>query len=103
MNWQHEPGRIYLLHENGALAAEVTFPCRNGVAIINHTFVDPALRGQGIASQLLEEVTRTLVREGWKARPTCSYARRWFDTHPQWSHLLADPQPAVGDPVTEGN
>lgn len=89
MKFSQQPGRIFARDENGKLLAEVTFPQRDGVAVINHTFVDDSLRGQGVAGQLLQAVADTLRREGRKARPTCSYAVHWFDTHPEERDLLA--------------
>lgn len=89
MTFSQEPGRIFARDENGKLLAEVTFPQQDGVAVINHTFVDDSLRGQGVAGQLLQAVADTLRREGRKARPTCSYAVHWFDTHPEERDLLA--------------
>ncbi len=88
MKFSQQPGRIFARDENGKLLAEVTFPEREGVAVINHTFVDDSLRGQGIAGQLLQAVADTLRREGRKARPTCSYAVHWFATHPEEQDLL---------------
>lgn len=89
MTFSQEPGRIFARDENGRLLAEVTFPQQDGVAAINHTFVHDSLRGQGVAGQLLQAVADTLRREGRKARPTCSYAVHWFDTHPEERDLLA--------------
>lgn len=82
------PGRIFALDETGKLLAEVTFPEREGLAVIDHTFVDASLRGQGVADRLLRAVADTLRREGRKAKPTCSYAVRWFQTHPEEQDLL---------------
>ena len=47
MEFQHETGRIFARSDSGRLLAEVTFPEQDGVAVINHTFVDDSLRGQG--------------------------------------------------------
>lgn len=88
MKFREEPGRIFAVDENGTLLAEVTFPQQDGVAVINHTFVDGSLRGQGVAGQLLQAAADTLRREGRKARPTCSYAVHWFQTHPEAADLL---------------
>ena len=88
MEFCHEPGRIFALDESGRLLAEVTFPRRESVAEIDHTFVDPSLRGQGVAGQLLQAAADTLRAQGLKARPTCSYAVRWFETHPEYADLL---------------
>lgn len=47
MEFCKEPGRIFATDETGKLLAEVTFPEQEGIAVINHTFVDVSLRGQG--------------------------------------------------------
>ena len=88
MEFRKEPGRIFATDETGKLLAEVTFPEQEGIAVINHTFVDDSLRGQGIAGQLLRAVADTLRQEGRKAKPTCSYAVHWFETHPEEQDLL---------------
>ena len=88
MEFRQEPGRIFATGEDGRLLAEVTFPEREGAAEIDHTFVDPSLRGQGVAGQLLQAAADTLRTQGRKARPTCSYAVRWFETHPEYADLL---------------
>ena len=88
MEFRQEPGRIFATSEDGRLLAEVTFPEREGAAEIDHTFVDSSLRGQGVAGQLLQAAADTLRAQGRKARPTCSYAVRWFATHPEYADLL---------------
>ncbi|HIZ41918.1 MAG TPA: N-acetyltransferase [Candidatus Gemmiger excrementigallinarum] len=88
MEFRKESGRIFATDETGKLLAEVTFPEREGVAVINHTFVDDSLRGQGVAGQLLRAVADTLRQDGRKARATCSYAIHWFQTHPEEQDLL---------------
>ena len=88
MEFTHSEGRVYACDPDGKLLAEVTFPVTNGVANINHTFVDAALRGQNIASQLLEAAVEQIRKNGWKAQTTCSYAVKWFSQHPEASDLL---------------
>ena len=74
----------------GTVLAEVTFPKLDGnIVDINHTFVDPSLRGQGIAGKLLENVAQELEETGRRAHPTCSYAVTWFEKHPERASLLA--------------
>ena len=90
MEFRKEPGRIFATDETGKLLAEVTFPEKEGVAVINHTFVDASLRGQGVAGQLLRAVADTLRQEGRRARPICSYAVHWFETHPEERDLLGE-------------
>lgn len=90
MEFQQEQGRIFALDQSGALIAEVLFPAADGVADIRRTFVDGSLRGRGVAGQLLEAAVRQIRADGQKARPTCSYAVKWFEQHPEASDLLAD-------------
>lgn len=87
MEFREEPFRIYL-ERDGKLLAEITFPLEDGVYHLNHTFVDDSLRGQGIAGQLVEQAAKLIRREGGKAKPTCSYAVKWFEKHPEYQELL---------------
>lgn len=93
MEFQEIDGRIWAENEEGRLVAEITFPeTRPGVADIDHTFVDASLRGQGAAGRLVEAAVAQLRRRDMKAVPTCSYAQRWFQDHPEQGDLLADSQ-----------
>ena len=64
MEFRKEPGRIFATDETGKLLAEVTFPEQEGIAVINHTFMDGSLRGQGVAGQLLHAAADTLRQDG---------------------------------------
>lgn len=93
MQFQETDGRIWAEDQAGKLVAEITFPeTRPGVADIDHTFVDASLRGQGAAGRLVEAAVAQLRRRDMKAVPTCSYAQRWFQNHPEQGDLLADSQ-----------
>ena len=93
MEFQKSEGRIFAQDETGKLVAEITFPTvAKGVADIDHTFVDASLRGQGAAGRLVEAAVAQLRRRDMKAVPTCSYAQRWFQDHPEQGDLLADSQ-----------
>ena len=57
--------------------AEITFQrLDDGHLLVNHTFTDPSLRGQGVARQLVQQVARYARQEGHKLLATCSYARK---------------------------
>lgn len=88
MEFQREPGRIFSLDASGRLIAEVTFPAVDGVAHIDHTFVDDALRGQGVAGALLAAAAQQIRSEGYRAKPVCTYAVKWFSEHPEAAELL---------------
>lgn len=85
-----ENNRIYRTNESGRMIAEVTFPNRSPNTVeIDHTFVDPVLRGQGVAGQLLEAAAKNLRERGLKAVPTCAYAVEWFQKHPEYEDVLS--------------
>ena len=48
---------------------------------IYHTFVDESLRGQGVASKLVEEAVKEIKSKGGKIKATCSYAKAWLEKH----------------------
>ena len=71
--------RIYMNDENGKMIAEVTFPnLDDNTIVIDHTFVDDSIRGQGIAAKLMLEVIDYAKSNNKKIKATCSYAVKWF-------------------------
>ena len=80
MEWKHEKGRIYSENEFGELMAEATYVCLdNGDINIDHTYVNPSLRGRGVADIMMKAVVEYLRKEGIKAVASCSYAVSWFE------------------------
>ncbi len=77
MEYITEKNRIYAI-ECGEEVAEVTFPERNGIYVINHTYVDDRLRGQGIASELVRRAVEEIEQRGGRVEATCSYAQLWL-------------------------
>lgn len=75
--------RIYQ-EQDGKVVAEITFPeTEPGIFTIDHTFVDPILRGQGIASKLVKTAVEEIKRKGGIVRATCPYAVKWLEEHPE--------------------
>ncbi|HHY81853.1 MAG TPA: N-acetyltransferase [Clostridiales bacterium] len=82
MNWIFEDGRIYSVDENNELLAETTFVYKeNSEVNIDYTYVNPALRGKGIAGKMMEVVADYLRKNSLKATATCSYANAWLKKH----------------------
>ena len=82
IEWIYEEHRIYGTGEDGEILAEIDFPeAAFGVVDLNHTYVSEKLRGQGIAGWLMEEAVKRIRQKGWQARTSCSYAKRWMETH----------------------
>ena len=64
--------------DNGEELGEMTFPERDGVFVINHTYVDDRYRGQGIASELVRRAVEEIERRGGKVEATCASALLWL-------------------------
>ena len=89
MHLQMKPGRIFAQDEAGELIAEITFTEREpGICVIEHTFVAPKLRGQGVASNLMEQAVQRIIADGCKIRPSCSYAVSWLERHQEFAAYL---------------
>ena len=60
----------------------------DNVIAINHTFVDPELRGQSIAGKLLNEVVQMARKENIKIIPICSYAVKKMTNNDDYLDVL---------------
>jgi len=82
VDWKFGSGRIYSIDENNGLLAETTFSfLENGEVDIDHTYVNPSLRGKGVAGTMMEVVAKYLRENGLKAAASCSYANEWLKKH----------------------
>ena len=78
----NEENRIYMIDGEGKLLAEVTFPeTADGEFTIDHTFVDESLRGQGMASKLVQAAVDEIEARGGTVKASCSYAVKWLEKH----------------------
>jgi hypothetical protein len=72
---EHVEGSGFFLHdESGRRIAELTYR-RTGTATVlaDHTWVDPSLRGRGVAKRLLDALVAWARATGTKIIPVCSY------------------------------
>lgn len=76
---------------DGEVLATLSFKqCGEDMVEIDHTFVHDSLRGQGIASKLMQHAAEELRRRKVLVLPTCSYAAKWLFEHDEYSDLLRD-------------
>ena len=78
MVFQHEDLKIYVKDEQDKVISLVTWQLKGEVAVVDHTFVDESLRGQGVASKLMKEAVNHFREKGYKTYGTCSYADVWY-------------------------
>ncbi len=86
---KQEANKISLNDDNDHMLAVVTFPkVEEGVVNLDHTFVDPSLRGQGVGSTLMDAAVEYFRANHLKVKPTCSFASKYFDEHPESHDVL---------------
>jgi len=70
--------------------AELTFFRDDpNVFVADHTGTPVALRGRGIATQLVERMVADARQEGFRIRPACPFVVALFSQHPDWSDVHA--------------
>ena len=80
MEFITEENRIYTRNEEGKVIAEIEFEkVDDYVYSIYHTFVDESLRGQGVASKLVELAVKEIESRNARVTATCSYAKSWLE------------------------
>ena len=71
-------GGVYAIVRDEQRLAELTYRWRDGVMVIDHTGVRPALRGQGVAGRLVDAAVADARAEGFRIQPLCSYVAHQF-------------------------
>lgn len=84
-----DENRFYLENADGKVIAYVGYVVSGeNVLIINGTFVDPSLRGQGIGQSLIERVVKLAIDNDKKIFPLCPYARKIMEANEGFSQLI---------------
>ena len=90
---QDEHGRqgAFYIEEDGEWIAELTYfrPAAGGVITIDHTEVDPKLKGQGIGEKLVAAAVKFARDNGLKIKPVCPYTRKVIERTPEYQDVLA--------------
>lgn len=65
---------VFFIEKDGARVAEMTYQRLGDTRIVvDHTFVDPSLRGGGVARQLLDAAVAWARQNQVRISATCSY------------------------------
>ena len=75
-------------YDGDKLAGECTISPSATTWIIDHTEVDPAYGGQGIAGRLVQAVADAARAAKVKVVPLCPYAKKWFEKNEAYRDLL---------------
>ncbi|KMY44464.1 hypothetical protein AC622_09570 [Bacillus sp. FJAT-27916] len=90
MQIKQEDHLFYMVDSDGNKVGEITFvPDGEERIIIDHTFVSPEHRGQGLANKLVKEVVQYARSNEKKIIPACSFAQVEFQRVKDYSDVLA--------------
>ena len=82
MDIQEGHNKFYVNDAEGNQVAEIVFvPTGEHLSIIEHTDVDPSLKGQGVGKQLVAKVVEKMRAENRKIIPLCPFAKHEFDNN----------------------
>ena len=82
---RHEGGDrsgAFFVEREGRRVAELTYRMAGATAVVDHTWVDPRLRGGKLAPKLVEAVVGWARQEKHSISPACSYVRMVMDRYP---------------------
>ncbi|QFG69693.1 GNAT family N-acetyltransferase [Ornithinimicrobium pratense] len=74
----------------------LSYEMRGDVMDMQHTVVDPAMRGHGLGGRLVEAGLQHARAEGLRVRPTCPFIPPYMAQHPEHLDLL-EGAPKVGE------
>jgi predicted GNAT family acetyltransferase len=57
---------------------------------LTHTETPEALRGQGIAADLVKQSLQRAKDNGLTVVPSCSFVAKYVNNHPEWNDILSD-------------
>ena len=76
-------------YDGDKLTGRCTYVVRDGLWELEHTIVDSAYGGQGIAGKLVQELAAQAREHGVKIVPVCSYALKTFEKNAEYADVWA--------------
>jgi predicted GNAT family acetyltransferase len=86
---RHNPQEHRFEVDVGGELSVADYEQRGTDMIMTHTFVPPALRGQGIAEKMVRVALEFARTERLRVVPACSYVAAFIKRHPEFHPLLA--------------
>ena len=99
MDFIKDGNRFYMGADKASPLAEITFaPVGNHSLVVDHTFTDPSMRGQGIARKLVERVASDSMRGILPGREDVIGLLQVLPTSPEAAFLGRTPRRLSNDP-----
>lgn len=90
MLYKVESNRIVALDQNNQEAGEMVWSTVDKQTIqVDHTLVNEAYRGQGIAQQLMTEMVAHGRSQQLKVIPVCPFVKKQFAINEEYQDILA--------------
>lgn len=74
----------YELTVDGQHAGRLVLREQDGAVVLEHTYVDDAFSGRGLAGILAQRVLDDLIAQGVPVVVECEYVLGWLDKHPEY-------------------
>ena len=81
-------GRRRFEREEDGLLVWADYRAHDGRILLPHVEADAALQGKGAAGRLMQDIVEHARAKGLVLEPRCSYARYWFERHPEAQDVL---------------
>ena len=89
MKYIYENNEIYVKKDDGDFLVHCTFSFfKKGIVNIDHTYVDPSLRGKGEASKLLHATMKYLKSRKLNVVASCPYAVKWLNKKEEYNDMI---------------
>ena len=86
---EHQPAKQRFEATLDGHHGRIEYRVDSGVMTIEHTEVDRALEGRGVAGALVRGALDHARREGLRVEAECSYTRTYMERHPETLDLRA--------------
>jgi predicted GNAT family acetyltransferase len=91
MEIQHKEGPNrgkFFIENEGTRIAAIEYAKQDNIIVIEHTEVDPSLRGKNIGYQLVQKTAEFAREKGLKVSPICPFAMKQFQKNKEWQDLM---------------
>ena len=86
----HEPdNKRFVIYSEGS-EVFVEYKMTDEIIDLYHTFTEPALRGKGLAAQVVRAAFEYAKENNLKVIPTCSYVQTFVRRYKEYNELLTE-------------
>jgi predicted GNAT family acetyltransferase len=78
---------VFFIEDGGRRVAELTYRLGAVDAVVDHTWVDPKMRGGALGQSLVDAAVAWARQENRKIVPMCSYVRAVFSRTPAYADV----------------